>query len=151
MIPVKETSPGVFERIVGNPVLLSLDGEEKAPLAVLLHESWSDKDRARFGVALAEPFVPPVGKRIVGDQSFEKRDGKVVEVRVVEDKPKEMELTPAEKVARMLSAHGLTLSELRDVLGGISNELRSRMDAEPVKREGLCTLRSGQLGSMASR
>jgi hypothetical protein len=78
----------VFEPITGNPVLLSLDGKEKAPLAVVLHHSWTDEDRARFGVYMAEPATIPDGKVAVGQPRYERYGGKVVEIRDVGDASK---------------------------------------------------------------
>jgi len=87
MIAVKETEKG-FERIEGNPVLLSLDGKRKARLRVILHESWTAKDRAAYGVHLAEPFSVPDGKRKVGHERFEQdRSGQVKQVFAIEDIP----------------------------------------------------------------
>jgi hypothetical protein len=76
MITVRKTDDG-FERIGGNPILLSRDGEVKARLRVVCHSSWEAKDRERFGIYQAEPFVCPDGKRTVGPERFES-DGKVV-------------------------------------------------------------------------
>jgi hypothetical protein len=87
MIPIKETSPGIFEPIVGNPTLLSLDGKVKAPLLTILHASWSAEDRARFGVHLVEPAAIPEGKQAAGAPAYEMRDGAVVEVIKLEDIP----------------------------------------------------------------
>lgn len=120
MIPVKETSPGVFERLSGNPVLLSLDGRVRAPLRTILHKSWTAEDRAKFGVHLAVPFVTPEGKRAVDSPTYEKRDGVVVEVRTVADviAPGPDTRTPTQKAEEMAARFGLTLDELRTVLGG---------------------------------
>lgn len=85
MITIKETERGC-ERIGGNPVLVSLDGERKAPLRVILHSSWTAKDRAAFGIYLAEPMEIPDGKRAV-NRRFEKRGESVVEVAEFEDAP----------------------------------------------------------------
>src|SRR5262245_47245596 len=112
MIPVRETDQG-FEVLSGNPVLLSLDGKEKAPLAVLLHDSWSDQDRARFGVYLAEEFVVPEGKQRDGAPAYERRGGKVVEFVPVRDAEIAPEPTPAEKIERVL---GVSLDELKQAL-----------------------------------
>jgi hypothetical protein len=76
-----------YEPIGGNPTLTSLDGEERAPLAVLLHPSWTDKDRARFGIYVVEPMVIPEGKDAVGMPRYELRRGRVFEVRDLQDLP----------------------------------------------------------------
>jgi hypothetical protein len=78
MIPVLESSRGVFARIGGNPTLTSLDGEVRAPLATILHASWSDADRAKFGIFLATPFNAPAGKVTVGRPHYE-RNGDAVQ------------------------------------------------------------------------
>lgn len=112
MIVVREQD-GVFARISGNPVLIIIDVEpyeetvvvgvdeegndltevrivdnrRKAPLQVILATSWSAKDRAAFGIYIAEPFVAPDGKVTTGQERFE-RDGDVVrQVFDVVDEP----------------------------------------------------------------
>ncbi len=119
MIPVKETKPGQFERITGNPTLKSLDGTRKAPLRTILHKSWSAADRAAFGVYVVEPAAVPEGKRTVGAPRYERQGAAVVEVRDLEDVPKpvEREFTAEEKVDGMLSTFGLTFDEFVSVLG----------------------------------
>lgn len=120
MITVRETAPGVFEHIAGNPTLKSLDGKVKAPLRTILAPSWSAEDRAKFGVYRAEPFVIPDGMQAVGSPTYERRDGVVVEVRTVEDVPAPPPdtRTPREKVEAMAARLGVTLDELRKVLVG---------------------------------
>lgn len=87
MIVVLKTEDG-FVPISGNPTLTSLDGETRAPLAVLLCDSWTDKDRARFGVFIVEPMAIPEGKQAAGSPSYERGlDGKLVQVIPLEDKP----------------------------------------------------------------
>lgn len=66
-VPVRDLT-----HIVGNPTLTSLDGEIRAPLQTVLHESWTDQDRAAFGVHLVETN-PPEGQRWTG--AFEDDDG----------------------------------------------------------------------------
>jgi hypothetical protein len=94
MIAVRETKPGVFEPIVGNPVLLSLDGKVKAPLLTILAPSWSEADRAKFGVYTVEPFVVPEGKQVTGLPRYEKVDGGIVQVGDLEDIPAPAEPLP---------------------------------------------------------
>ena len=120
MITVRETKPGTFERIFGNPTLLSLDGNVKAPLRVILSPTWSAADRAAFGVYTVEQFTVPDGKQVVGVPTYEKRDGVVVEVRQVEDisAPALDTRTPAEKVEALAARFDLTLDDLRTVLLG---------------------------------
>lgn len=88
MIAVRKTNRG-FKRLIGNPVLRSLDGKRKTKLSIILHSSWTPGQRAEYGVYLAKPFVAPEGKRAVGEARFEQGvDGVVREVRDTEDKPK---------------------------------------------------------------
>lgn len=85
MIAVIETKDG-FEPIGGNPALLSLDGDRRAPLAVILSDSWTAEERAAFGVYIVEPMVIPDGKVAVGMPSYERNGwGQVIEVRALED------------------------------------------------------------------
>lgn len=55
MITVKKVEDS-FERISGNPTLKSLDGTRKARLAVIMHESWTDEERAEFGIYREQEF-----------------------------------------------------------------------------------------------
>lgn len=118
MTSVRETKPGQFERITGNPTLKSLDGTRKAPLRTIQHPSWSAEERAAFGVYVVEPASVPEGKRAVGAPRYERKGSAVVEVRNLEDlpKPEQRELTAEEKVERVLQIFGITLDELRSVL-----------------------------------
>jgi hypothetical protein len=114
MIAIKETSPGIFEPVDGNPVLLSLDGKVKAPLGTILAPSWTAEDRAKFGVHVVDPFRAPDGKQAIGPATYAKIDGVVVEVREIEDVPTQApELTTEEKIAKMAAAFGLTVDGLR--------------------------------------
>jgi hypothetical protein len=119
MITVRETKSGTFERLVGNPTLLSLDGEVKAPLKTICSPTWTPADRAEFGVYLVEPFVVPEGMQEVGPRTYVKgSDGVVVEVATVEDipAPPPDTRTPEQKVEAMAARFRLTLDELRAVL-----------------------------------
>lgn len=99
MITVIKTKDG-FERLAGNPVLKSLDGKRKTRLRMILHESWTPKERAAYGIYLAEPFVAPKGKRAIGSESFEEaKDGTVRQVFDVEDAPE-----PKQRERRNLAA-----------------------------------------------
>lgn len=84
MIAVIETKDG-FEPIGGNPTLNSLDGEFRAPLAVILHHSWTAEERAKYGVYLVEPMEIPEGKEPVGMPRYERQGDTVVQVRDLED------------------------------------------------------------------
>lgn len=66
-----------IERLIGNPTLTSLDGTRRAPLRTILHESWSDQQRAAFGVFLVD-VTPPEGQVWTG--AFEDHDGVPVAV-----------------------------------------------------------------------
>ena len=52
MIPCLKMRNGEFMPLQGNPALVSLDGERRAPLRVLLSPSWTAEQRAEFGVYL---------------------------------------------------------------------------------------------------
>jgi hypothetical protein len=120
MIAVRETKDGTLEPITGNPTLTRLDGKARAPLQVILHQSWTAEDRAAFGVHLVEPFTVPDGKLAVGAPRYEKHGSAVVEVIDVEDipAPQPDTRTPAEKIADLASSIGVTLDEMRSVLIG---------------------------------
>jgi hypothetical protein len=125
MIPVKEITQDVFEVIDGNPTLLSLDGEEKATLATLLADSWTDQDRARFGVYLATPFVLPDGKVFAGNERYERQNGTVVQLFDVADPPPPT-LEDLDNIAKTRAIDtALELSALNMIEGGdISDDER---------------------------
>lgn len=87
MITVRETENGI-SRIAGNPTLTSLDGTRKARLAVIMHESWTDEERAEFGIYKAEPAAIPDGKEAAGAPTFQRKGDKVVQVIPLKDAPK---------------------------------------------------------------
>lgn len=66
MLIVRETAPGAFDLVYGNPTLDSRDGERRAPLATILADSWTDEERAGFGVYLVDE-TPPAGHRWTGE------------------------------------------------------------------------------------
>jgi hypothetical protein len=70
-VAVLVTADG-FTRLVGNPILTSLDGGSRASLYTVLHDSWTDTDRAGFGIYIVDT-TPPEGKRWTG--AFEDDDG----------------------------------------------------------------------------
>ena len=120
MIIVREDENGQIARIGGNPVLMSRDGECKARLRVILHESWSTEERVVFGVHLVEPAAVPDGKRIDGAVSFTHEGDKIVTSAKFRDAP-----TPAATLAReraeaaleaWASGMNLTLADVRAVL-----------------------------------
>lgn len=83
MIIVRETDKGKFERMdVGrNPPVVSLDGTEKTMLNVVLSPSWSDEDRARFGIHMVQPVDVPDNQEFATPPRFEKtKAGRVIEV-----------------------------------------------------------------------
>jgi len=81
MTPVRNID-GQWQRASGNPTLTSLDGETRAPLLTILHDSWSEQERAAFGVYMVDT-TPPEGKQWT--YAFEDDDG--VPVAVFEDIP----------------------------------------------------------------
>lgn len=108
MIPVLKTEAG-YEPASGNPALTSLDGARRAPLAVVLHPSWTDRDRAAFGVFMATPFSCPDGFRTVGGARYEEGAGGVVaQVYDVEPAPRETSPTLEQKLA----AAGITADDI---------------------------------------
>jgi hypothetical protein len=113
MIVVREAKDGTLEPITGNPVLLSLDGKEKAPLQTVLALSWSAEDRARFGIYIAEPFTFEDGTRAASAPRYEKQGGAVVQLIEVEDVPTP---EPEPSLELKLSTIGITLDELREAL-----------------------------------
>lgn len=74
-----------FGPLAGNPMLLSLDGQVRAPLATILSASWSAQDRAAFGVYLVERFQAPDGKKATGAVRYELAGGVVREAYDVVD------------------------------------------------------------------
>ena len=74
---------------------------------------WGDAEKQAFGIAIAEPFVVPEGKRRVGDLSIVEVDGVPAENFEVEDlPPPPPPPTPAQKLAEA----GLTQEELDQVI-----------------------------------
>lgn len=70
MIPVLFTPPDTLTVITGNPTMTSLDGLYVAPLATVIAPSFSDEERAGFGVYLAVEFDIPNGYHTVGLPSY---------------------------------------------------------------------------------
>lgn len=68
---------GSFIAVEGSPVLESLDGLQRAPLATITSASWSDGEREAFGLHLVE-INPPAGQRWTG--AFDEVAGKPVAV-----------------------------------------------------------------------
>lgn len=79
MQPVRRLGDQFVACAPSNEVLLRDDGEVKATLATILHESWSDQDRAAFGVYVVE-IAPPSGER--WDGTFTNVEGAPVPVYV---------------------------------------------------------------------
>jgi hypothetical protein len=61
------------------PILTSLDGETRSPLATILADSWTAEDRAAFGIYLVERAKPPPG-HVIMSSSFDMVDGLPVHV-----------------------------------------------------------------------
>lgn len=72
MIVVIETNDG-FKRLTNQTDFVTKDGERRASLSTILHESWSPSDRADFGIYLAQEAVVPNG-HVVLDENFELDD-----------------------------------------------------------------------------
>lgn len=122
MIPVRETKPGQFERITGNPTLKSLDGTRKAPLRTILHESWSAEERAAFGVYLVEPATIPQGKRAISDRRIERINGEVVEVMDLEDIPEPPKITMSDRDAVSLLRDLVRRVDALEKAVGVNND-----------------------------
>jgi len=77
--------------------LVSKDGKRQASPGTILSESWTDKDRAAYGVYPATPKPkPPTAEPPV---------------------PIEDTLTKEQRVQKMLDKFGLTLAEFKEVVG----------------------------------
>lgn len=63
-IAVIKTNEG-YEQIWGSPTLDSLDGQRRAPLPIIMADSWTQPERAAFGVYIVDT-TPPNGKRWTG-------------------------------------------------------------------------------------
>lgn len=103
MIPVRQMPSGDLVPLNPNQriTLTSLDGERRAPLALLLSDKVGDELRQAFGLHLVRPAKVPAGKRAVGAPTFElDRNGKVRQVIPMEDAPPGQEPTkePPSKV-----------------------------------------------------
>lgn len=95
MKPIKKIGRDI-QALSGNPVVVSLDGKRKAPLKVILHPSWTPKERAAFGVYLVDD-----------DKPKDTPSAEIVE------RPA---LTSEQKVEQLLSRFGLTLAEFKTVV-----------------------------------
>lgn len=93
MIPVLETSSGVFERASPVAIVERLDGEARAPLQTLLSGGWTDAERAEYGLFLVEPQEAPAG-HVVIERSYQRVDGAVREVLTTEPAPAPAAVTP---------------------------------------------------------
>jgi len=103
MIIVREHE-GTIARVDGNPVIVSVGGQRKAPLQTILAPNWTEYDRAAFGIYIAEPFVAPEGQVATGPEYFV-RDGVVVwqMFDVMDQPPPSAEMINAERDRRVES------------------------------------------------
>lgn len=91
--------------------------EVEVRISASVAEGWSDEQLAVYGLKRPVPFTAPEGKQKVGARWFEEIDGVVYEMFDVEDlPPPPPPPTAREKVGAMLSPHGLSIDELRQVL-----------------------------------
>ena len=104
MTPVIETSPGVFERADLTAVLVRDDGKARAPAQTLISSSWTDGQRARFGLYLIAPQSPPEGQRVTGRSYQRTPEGKVVEVITTEPIPAPVSVTPRQMRLALLQS-----------------------------------------------
>lgn len=75
LFAVHEVEPGRFV-VAQEGDYTSTDGERRAPLATIVSESWSPRERADFNIHLVEPASHRPGERIVSAR-FERVDGVV--------------------------------------------------------------------------
>jgi hypothetical protein len=90
MITVRQMASGDLVPLNPNQriTLTSLDGKQRAPLAVLLSDKVPDELRQAFGIHLVQPVKVPAGKRAVGAPRFElDKNGKARQVIPMEDAP----------------------------------------------------------------
>jgi len=82
---------------------------------------WTLQEVENVGGRIAVAFSVPEGKQTVGAPSYVETDGVIQQVYEVEDIPPPPPApTASEKVADMLSAYGLTVGELKDVLSEVA-------------------------------
>lgn len=139
MITVREVKPGSFERLYGNPTLTSLDGSTRAPLRTIMHASWSDADRAKFGVFTAERFECAQDVVKVGGESFQRNARGVLEQSFAVEPVVETVRTAAELTETIMGA----TSELPKgviVLAGLSypvvisgSQIKIACESHPVE------------------
>lgn len=103
---VLEVAPGEFITPSNNPTLDSLDGERRAPLLTILHESWKPAERAKFGVFIVEIPNAPAGQSL-SSLTFERNEsGKVVGNATYIPTPAPASVTPLQ-MRKALRAAGL--------------------------------------------
>lgn len=85
MITVVEGPAHVFEEAVAGDVT-SLDGQRRAPLDVILHESWTADERAAFGIYLVRPAAVPPGK-VVTAVRYARTGNEVIQLLDLADAP----------------------------------------------------------------
>jgi hypothetical protein len=79
---------------------------------------WSVAEIEAVGGRIALPFEVPEGKQAVGAPSYVEADGLIQQVFEVEDIPPAPEPPTAdEKVGAMLAGYGVSIGELKSVLG----------------------------------
>lgn len=115
MIVVQQMNDGSYQEIDGNPVIDRLDGEARAPLLTILAESWTPKERAEYGIYIANQHPVPEGQRIVSYCFAMDEDGVVWQNCEYEDIPKPPEKTIADKLAYL----GIDPVELKAYLASI--------------------------------
>lgn len=127
MIIVRESDKGQFERLDRgkNPIVYSLDGTEKTRLNVVLADSWTDEDRARFGIHKVEPLQVPDNQMLESPPRFEKtRDGKVIQTATLVNRPPDPEPEPSRYDILMQ-----TVEELAARVAVLEDEKQQRLDA----------------------
>ncbi len=135
MIVVREID-GVIERVTGNPTLTSLDGKVRAPLKAVL--TLSDKERARFGIHVVQPFEMPDGKERDGDHFFEKVGGKIHQQCNVRDIARAAELPVSEDEVngisnRLVNQKAIVLAGLHYPVTIYDDRIRIGCEDHPAK------------------
>ena len=154
MIIVREAD-GVIERITGNPTLSSLDGETRAPLKAVL--TLSEKERARYGIHIVQPFEMPEGKERDGDHYFEKVGGKIHQKCDVRNVVQALEQPVSEEEVngianRLVSQNAIVLAGLNYPVTIYDGHIRIGCEDHPAKDwAGFDNQRIAQMEGLTAR
>ncbi len=99
------------------PIMVMLDPAKVQ--AFIDAGTWTADDLPAMGLALAEPFIVPEGKRVVGAPSYVDNDGTLQEVFEVEEiPPPPPPPSKDERLAALLDNYGLTKADVVELLTG---------------------------------